>query len=73
LAFYYTHLATALLQARGRETDALSALLRAETLAPQLVRVMSEAHDAVGTLLLRARSGCRQDLRGLADRVGWVG
>jgi transcriptional regulator with XRE-family HTH domain len=72
LVFYHVHRATALLQARGREREAVWALLQAESLGPQLVRLIPDTRAAVRSLLRRARATSGGDLRGLVDRIGFA-
>jgi hypothetical protein len=69
-AFYFIDRSRALLQGRGRESEAAAALYQAEAIAPQQVGVSDEAHVAVRTLLARPRFGRDSRLRGLANRVG---
>jgi transcriptional regulator with XRE-family HTH domain len=69
-AYYHMHLARALLQTRSHDSDAALALQRAETIAPQLVRLTPEAHSALRTLLSRPRAGSNRDLYRLTERIG---
>ncbi|MDQ3988506.1 MAG: hypothetical protein M3291_04790 [Actinomycetota bacterium] len=56
---------------RGRETDAVEALRRAEVLAPQRTRTNPYVREAVTDLLRRARRDAGgRELRGLANRIG---
>lgn len=73
LVFYNVHRATALLQTRGREREALSALLKAESLGPQLIRLIPEARAAVRSLIRRARMTSNADLRRFVDRIHFIG
>ncbi|MCL3998768.1 transcriptional regulator, partial [Streptomyces lavenduligriseus] len=68
---YHADLGRSLAHLRGREGDATRELLRAETIAPQRLRVDPLVRDCVTYLLGRpAPAHTRRDLRGLAHRVG---
>ena len=70
-AAFHTDLGRSLAQLRRRESDAVTALLTAEHLAPQRVRANALVHDTVGFLLDRTLSAhTARDLRGLAHRMG---
>jgi hypothetical protein len=69
LAYYHMHRSRALLQSRQREADAVAALLTAERIAPQLVRISGEARAAVRTLVKRSRPGVGRDVRTLMEHV----
>ena len=56
----------------GGDDQALWALLTAERLAPEEVRYQPAARALVAELLHRERSGRKQELRALAERVGAV-
>jgi hypothetical protein len=56
----------------GGDDPALGALLTAERLAPEEVRYQAAARALVAELLHRERSGRKQELRALAERVGAV-
>jgi len=56
----------------GGDDQALRALLTAERLAPEEVRYQPAARALVAQLLHRERSGRKQELRALAERVGAV-
>jgi len=71
-AYYQLHRARALLQTRGRDAEALSALLRAETIAPQLVRLENEAQTVLKALIGRSTVNRRPELRDLMRRVGFL-
>jgi hypothetical protein len=55
----------------GRDNDAVVALLRAETVCPQWVRLRPEVRDTVGTVLRRTRRrAVPPPLRRAAQMVG---
>jgi len=68
-ATYYATVSRALMQTRTHDSAAVAAMLRAEAIAPQLVRLGGEdSHDTVRTLLRRRRPGSSNGLRALASR-----
>lgn len=70
-AAYYADLGRSLAHLRGHDAAAVAALVRAEAIAPERIRLNPLVCDAVRALLLRklpVRTG--RDLRGLAHRVG---
>jgi transcriptional regulator with XRE-family HTH domain len=69
-ATYFIDLSRALLQGRGMDEAAATALYRAEAIAPQQVSVSGGARDALRILLSRPRFGRDGRLRGLAGRAG---
>ncbi|MBG0561290.1 helix-turn-helix domain-containing protein [Actinoplanes aureus] len=69
-ATYFIDLSRALLQGRGMDEAAATALYRAETIAPQQVAASDGARDALRVLLSRPRYGRDGRLRGLARRAG---
>ncbi|BEL08679.1 helix-turn-helix transcriptional regulator [Actinoplanes sichuanensis] len=69
-ATYFIDLSRALLQGRGLEDPAVTALYRAEMIAPQQVCASDGAREALRTLLSRPRFGRDGRLRGLAGRAG---
>lgn len=70
-ATYYSDLGRALAQTRGNDAEALAALMRAEAIAPQRVRLSPAVREAVGAMLRRARSSAGgRDLQALARRLG---
>ncbi len=69
-ATYFIDLSRALLQGRGMDEAAATALYRAETIAPQQVSASAGARDALRILLSRPRFGRDSRLRGLAWRAG---
>lgn len=68
---FWLDLGRGLLQDRNRREQGLHALLRAESLTPQQVRVNPFVREAVADLLRRARRDAGgRELRGLAWRMG---
>lgn len=68
---YWLDLGRALAHIPGRDRAAIVALARAETLAPQYMRALPAARNAVAALIGRARQrAVADDLRRLADRMG---
>jgi transcriptional regulator with XRE-family HTH domain len=68
---YWLDLGRALSHVPGRDREAVVALARAEALAPQYMRVLPAARNAVAALVGRARQrALAEDLRRLADRMG---
>ncbi|ANY05016.1 helix-turn-helix domain-containing protein [Pseudonocardia sp. HH130630-07] len=59
---------------RGRESEAVRSLARAEAVAPQFTRANPFAREMVGDLLRRARRDTSgRELRGMAYRMGLAG
>lgn len=72
-ATYYADSGRALAQAKGCERQALAALLQAETIAPQRVRLSPPVRETVGAMLRRARATAGgRELQALARRLGTV-
>jgi transcriptional regulator with XRE-family HTH domain len=72
-ATYFSDLGRGLAQTRRDDSRALAALLRAETIAPQRVRLSPAVRESVGSMLRRARANAGgDDLRRLARRMGTV-
>lgn len=69
-ATYFIDMSRALLQGRGMEDAAVTALYRAEAIAPQQVSTSDGARAALRILLSRPRFGRDGRLRGLAARAG---
>ncbi len=70
-ASFYGDVGRGLATIRGRETDAVEALRRAEVLAPQRTRTNPYVREAVTDLLRRARRDAGgRELRGMAHRIG---
>ena len=69
-ATYFIDLSRALLQGRGMDEAAATALYRAEAIAPQQVSTSDGARDALRILLSRPRYGRDGRMRGLAGRAG---
>jgi transcriptional regulator with XRE-family HTH domain len=70
-ATFYGDVGRGLAAIRGRETQAVEALHRAEVLAPQRMRTNPFVREAVGDLLRRARRDAGgRELRGMAYRMG---
>jgi len=70
-ASFYGDVGRGLATIRGRETDAVEALRRAEVLAPQRIRTNPYVREAVTDLLRRARRDAGgRELRGMAHRIG---
>ncbi len=70
-ASFYGDVGRGLAAIRGRETDAVEALRRAEALAPQRTRTNPYVREAVTDLLRRARRDAGgRELRGMAYRIG---
>jgi len=70
-ASFYGDVGRGLATIRGRETDAVEALRRAEVLAPQRTRTNPYVREAVTDLLRRARRDAGgRELRGMAYRIG---
>jgi transcriptional regulator with XRE-family HTH domain len=70
-AAFQADLGRALAHLRGRESEAVSALLAAEQVAPQRVHANTMVRDTVADLLDRQLSShIARDLRGLAHRMG---
>ncbi len=68
---YWLDLGRALSHIPGRDRDAISAFATAESLAPQYMRALPAARNAVAALIGRARQrALADDLRRLADRMG---
>lgn len=73
-ASFYADLGRGLAVRRGQEVQAVEALGRAETLAPQLFHANPYVRDTVTDLLRRARRDAGgRELRGLAYRMGVPG
>ena len=69
-AYYWVDLAQALAAVR-RDQDAITALLRAEAVCPQWVRIRKEVHDTVNVVLTRTQRGAvSTPLRRAAQMVG---
>jgi transcriptional regulator with XRE-family HTH domain len=68
-AYYHMHRASALLQSRQRDADALADLQTAERTAPQLVRTSREAEAAVRVILRRSRVRALPGLASISERV----
>lgn len=70
-ATFYSDLGQALARTRGREREAVEAILRAEQLAPGRVHTRPTVRATVTELLPRARRDAGgRELRGLAHRMG---
>jgi transcriptional regulator with XRE-family HTH domain len=70
-ATMYADLGRCLAQTRKHDGEAMAALLRAETIAPQRVRLSPLVRETVGSMLRRARrSAGGRDLQALAARLG---
>jgi transcriptional regulator with XRE-family HTH domain len=70
-AAYYTDVGRGLAQTRRHDREALVNFIRAESIAPQQVRLNPAVRDTVGAMLRRARAGAGgAQLRDLASRVG---
>ncbi|WP_329433269.1 helix-turn-helix domain-containing protein [Streptomyces sp. NBC_01280] len=70
-AAFHADLGRSLAQLRGRERDAVHALLAADHIAPQRIRANPLVRDTVGFLTDRQLPGhAARDLRGLAHRMG---
>ncbi|MDG4793826.1 helix-turn-helix transcriptional regulator [Micromonospora sp. WMMD1082] len=70
-ATMYADLGRCLAQTRKHDGEAVAALLRAETIAPQRVRLSPLVRETVGSMLRRARrSAGGRDLQALAARLG---
>ena len=66
----YADLGRCLAQTRKHDPEAQAALLRAETIAPQRVRLSPLVRETVGSMLRRARrSAGGQELQALAMRL----
>ena len=57
----------------GHNGEAVITLQRAESVAPQEVRLSGQVRGLVRTLLDRERTGATPGLRALAERVGATG
>jgi transcriptional regulator with XRE-family HTH domain len=72
-AAFHTDLGRSLAHLRGREAEAVAALLQAERIAPQRVHSAALARETVGFLLDRQLPAhAARNLRGLAHRMGLV-
>ncbi|MDG4832999.1 helix-turn-helix transcriptional regulator [Solwaraspora sp. WMMD1047] len=72
-ATYYADMGRSLAQSKGNEPRALAALLRAESIAPQRVRLSPQVRETVGAMLRRARATAGgRELHTLARRLGTV-
>ncbi|MDT0318552.1 helix-turn-helix domain-containing protein [Streptomyces millisiae] len=72
-AAFHSDLGRSLAHVRGREAEAVAALLEAEQIAPQRVHAGALVRETVGFLLDRQLpSHVARDLRGLAHRMGLV-
>lgn len=70
-AAFWTDVGRGLAQTRNRDADALTALRRAEDLAPQQVRSNPMVREVVGSMVRRARrTAGGPELVGLAHRLG---
>lgn len=70
-AAFWTDLGRGFAQGRNRDADALTALRRAEDLAPQQVRSNPMVREVVGSMVRRARrTAGGPELVGLAHRLG---
>ncbi len=70
-ATFYGDVGRGLATIRGRESEAVEALRRAEVLAPQRTRTSPYVREAVTDLLCRARRDAGgRELRGMAHRIG---
>ena len=68
---YWLDIGRALMHVPGQDRQAVAALARAESEAPQFLHVQSTARDAVAALVTRARRrALADDLRRLAGRMG---
>ena len=72
-AAWYSDLGRGLAQTRRDDQQAVSYLIRAESIAPQRVRLNASVRDTVSSMLRRARrASLAEPLRALAERVGAV-
>lgn len=72
-ASYFTDVGRGLAQTRRHDHEALANFIRAESIAPQQVRLHPAVRDTVGAMLRRARADAGgEQLRNLASRVGVV-
>lgn len=72
-ATYFADLGRALAQTKRHDREALAYLLRAESIAPQRVRLSPPVRETVGAMLRRARRAAGgRDLQDLAARLGTV-
>lgn len=70
-SMYWLDLGRAMSHVPGRDRDAVVAFAQAERAAPQYIRALPAARNAVAALIGRARQrAVADDLRRLADRVG---
>jgi len=68
---YWLDYGRALSHIPGREHQAIAALARAETKAPQYMKVLPTARNTVASMITRARrKAVADDLRKLADKMG---
>src|SRR6266545_867467 len=68
---YWLDYGRALSHIPGREHQAIAALARAETKAPQYMKILPSARNTVASMITRARrKAVADDLRKLADRIG---
>src|SRR6266511_1246553 len=68
---YWLDYGRALSHIPGREHQAIAALARAETKAPQYMKILPSARNTVASMITRARrKAVAEDLRKLADRMG---
>ncbi len=69
----FADLGRCLAQTRKNDGEAMAALLRAEQIAPQRVRLSPLVRETVGSMLRRARrSAAGRDLQALAARLQGV-
>ncbi|MEH1130142.1 helix-turn-helix domain-containing protein [Micromonospora sp. CPCC 206061] len=72
-ATYFADMGRALAQTKRHDREALTYLLRAESIAPQRVRLSPPVREAVGAMLRRAkRTAGGRELQALATRLGTV-
>jgi len=70
-ATMYADLGRCLAQTRRHDAEAMAALLRAETIAPQRIRLSPLVRETVGSMLRRARrSAGGRELQAFAARLG---
>jgi hypothetical protein len=70
-AMYWADLGRGMAQERATREDAVGALLRAEQIAPQRIRMHPFVRETVGDLMRRARrEAVGRELRGLGYRMG---
>jgi transcriptional regulator with XRE-family HTH domain len=68
---YWVDYGRALSHIHGREREAVAAFARAEAAAPQYVKVLPAARNAVASMIARAKQrAIADDLRRLADNLG---